>query len=151
MKELTIYLVLLLMVAGGCKKYDEGPLISLRSKEARLCREWKLEKYTLNDETFDETSSFIWKIEKSGIIHLTLTIDTHEETAKSEWQWADNKESIEIKPFEKKSGLISIFVDNKKDLSEEWSKFRIMKLTSKEFILEATEDNDNIRFEFIEK
>ena len=151
MKKLTIYLVLLLMVVGACKKYDEGPLISLRTKEARLCREWKLDKYIVNDETFDEVGKLVWKIEKNGIIHLNIMVGSNEETSESEWRWADNKESLEIKSFGKKSGVISSLLNYKGTNYEVWSKFRIMRLTSKELSLEINEDNDDIRIEFVEK
>ena len=151
MKKLTIYLVLLLMVVGACKKYDEGPLISLRTKEARLCREWKLDKYIVNDETFDEVGKLVWKIEKNGIIHLNIMVGSNEETSESEWRWADNKESLEIKSFGKKSGVISSLLNYKGSNYEAWSKFRIMRLTSKELSLEINEDNDDIRIEFVEK
>ena len=50
MKKATIYLSLLLILATACKKYDEGPLISLRSKEKRLCQKWDIYEFTKDGE-----------------------------------------------------------------------------------------------------
>ena len=37
-------LILVISILTDCKKYDEGPLISLRTKKARLAGDWKIEK-----------------------------------------------------------------------------------------------------------
>lgn len=33
----------------SCKKYEDGPMISLRSREARIANNWKVENYKKND------------------------------------------------------------------------------------------------------
>jgi len=58
---LKITVISLLTVSSGllttsCKKYDEGPAISLRSKKARIVNKWKAEKVTENGK--DETSDY---------------------------------------------------------------------------------------------
>src|SRR5688572_21953831 len=47
-KILFLLLLPLLLVPVSCKKYPEGPLLSLRSKKARLTGEWMLEKILRN-------------------------------------------------------------------------------------------------------
>lgn len=41
--KLKIYPLILLFFAIGCKKYEEGPLISFRTKQHRLEGKWQLE------------------------------------------------------------------------------------------------------------
>ncbi len=56
----------------SCNKYVDGPKLSLRSKKARLCGDWKLEFYSYNDA--DQTAAlqallganFKYDIEKDG-------------------------------------------------------------------------------------
>jgi hypothetical protein len=44
-----VYLaVMLLSLAGCCKRYEDGPGLSLRSKTERLCNSWRVEGYFVN-------------------------------------------------------------------------------------------------------
>ncbi len=46
MKKNTLFLLsLLVLLFSGCGKYENGPILSLRSKNARLSGEWKVVKY----------------------------------------------------------------------------------------------------------
>jgi hypothetical protein len=49
----TLILATILLVA--CKKYEEGPTLSLRSKTARVAGNWTLESYTVDGQ--DQTVS----------------------------------------------------------------------------------------------
>ncbi len=48
MKKLFFILLLIASLAGACKKYDEGPWLSLRSAEGRFYGYSTLVKYTVN-------------------------------------------------------------------------------------------------------
>jgi hypothetical protein len=48
--NLTVALIFILFVYHSCSRFDEGPLISLKSVKSRLCRDWKTE-YVLNIST----------------------------------------------------------------------------------------------------
>lgn len=48
--------MLVLTVAVSCKRYEDGPAISLLPKKARLSNTWKVEKYMRNG--VDETNNF---------------------------------------------------------------------------------------------
>jgi len=41
----TVMFLAVFMLFNSCKKYEEGPLLSLRSKNARLTGEWVLKEY----------------------------------------------------------------------------------------------------------
>ena len=49
MKRLILLLLVITAITAGCKKYPDGPLISLRSAKVRfLARDHTLSKYTVN-------------------------------------------------------------------------------------------------------
>lgn len=54
--QLLFIVTLIGVVASGCKKYPEGPTVSLRSKKERFANTWKLSKYLINGT--DYTSSY---------------------------------------------------------------------------------------------
>ncbi|MGL4596776.1 MAG: hypothetical protein ACRCYO_04575 [Bacteroidia bacterium] len=55
--RLTLFLFGFLVLVGSCKKkYPEGPLLSLRTKKARMVNVWRIEKYIVNDQ--DQTADF---------------------------------------------------------------------------------------------
>ena len=51
MKKVFFFIgIALISIITGCKKYDEGPSISLRTKMNRLCGEWEVTEYMSNNE-----------------------------------------------------------------------------------------------------
>ena len=146
MKNAVIYLFLALFAISGCKKYDEGPAISLRSKEKRLCQEWKLDSYLVNGEDFNYFEEQVWTIEKNGTLIVYIDYGVYDEEAEFEWRWSDKKEGIEIYDNSYKS---KFFSDFKNISDEDWVSVDIKRLTFDELFLEHTEGDENIRFEFI--
>ncbi|MBA3971550.1 MAG: hypothetical protein H0X46_05295 [Bacteroidetes bacterium] len=57
MKTKTIFTFMVILAASivGCKKYEDGPVLSLRSKTARVANTWKVESYTINGSDFTST------------------------------------------------------------------------------------------------
>jgi hypothetical protein len=47
-KRILFPIIILCLIAPGCRKYEDGPDISFRSKTARLFGYWKMEKWILN-------------------------------------------------------------------------------------------------------
>lgn len=69
---LSTLVILLVVGLNSCKKYEDGPTLSFRSKAARLVGEWKLQKATnegldVTDQfqeyyvTFDKNETFTYK------------------------------------------------------------------------------------------
>ncbi len=58
MKRIIFASVILIsfIALDSCKKYEEGPALSLRSKKARVANTWKVEQYLFNGS--DQTSFF---------------------------------------------------------------------------------------------
>lgn len=69
MKKSLFTLICFTLIFSSCKKYEEGPGISLRTKKARVVGEWKMEKLFINDEdtplTPDE-KNIKWIFKKDG-------------------------------------------------------------------------------------
>lgn len=91
MRKQTIYLMLAVSASltfSQCKKYDQGPSLSLRSKKERVSNEWNVASYTYNQkdqlkETYSgyhqcissnqilyteifRTTTYVWTFDKSG-------------------------------------------------------------------------------------
>lgn len=97
MKKLTT-LVLVAIVACSstilvsCKKYEEGPSISLRSKTARVSNQWKVQyAKDLQDgvETTADHAGDIWEFTKNGDF-------LKNGTKRGTWEFSDSKEQIVI-------------------------------------------------------
>ncbi|PCJ84228.1 MAG: hypothetical protein COA57_09490 [Flavobacteriales bacterium] len=85
----------------GCKKYDEGPSLSLRTKKARVANEWKVDfayDYKDGENTTSDYFGETWEFSKDGewIERDNGTIDKS-----GTWEFVSDKESIKItKPFD---------------------------------------------------
>ena len=95
MKSKTIIAsaLLFLGVLAGCKKYEEGPALSLRSKNARVANTWKVESYTINasDYTSELTSiNYTETYDKDGNYSYSSTFDT----GSGKWEFQSDKMEI---------------------------------------------------------
>ena len=79
----------------ACKKYDEGPLISLRSKEKRLCQKWKLYEAYIDEEQAEINYTEI-DITKDGHYHLKYLVNNDTIKEEYNWQFTNNKNGIEL-------------------------------------------------------
>ncbi|MCK5775853.1 MAG: hypothetical protein KAH25_06750 [Bacteroidales bacterium] len=140
MKKLTIYLSLLLILSSACKKYEEGPLISLRSKEKRLCQKWDVETITKNGADISYPSiRYQWEFHENGDFTLDVLQDENGDgqhwisygQKNSQWKWADDKESIEMLDLNE---------------NETWENYQIKQLKYKEMIFEINDGNDLWRY-----
>lgn len=90
-------LLLLATVLLGCKKYPEGPALTLRSKEERLANNWVIDKYFENDNDLTESfksayPAYLLAIGKSGTYALTYDgVNTQTGT----WRLANNAKNWE--------------------------------------------------------
>jgi hypothetical protein len=47
-----VFGLLLFTTFQSCKKYEDGPALSFRSRTARLCNTWKVDNYKVNESDF---------------------------------------------------------------------------------------------------
>ncbi len=98
-------IVILTTINQGCKKYEEGPMISLRSKTERVANTWKVEKYLKNgvDETADRASkkrNYTETFTKDGVwsYYYIQTDNNGTDEIKSDagkWQFDNDKKEID--------------------------------------------------------
>jgi hypothetical protein len=154
MKKILLAVIVLLsiIVIPSCKKGEDDPFISLRSRDARITAKWKLVNYEkTSSSSTGSTSSFLngsiltettfipsygsftdsdtyskeWEINSDGTFTSTTFRDSSISTSKSTWYWlntTDDKTSIII---------------------EEEGIYTIDRLTSKELIVRSESSSTN--------
>ncbi|MBN8702173.1 MAG: hypothetical protein J0M08_03855 [Bacteroidetes bacterium] len=104
MKQKRFFLatILLGILLIGCKKYEEGPAFSLRTKKARISGSWVLEKYLVDG--VDETASYLGgyspdllEIEKSGDFKYTDYYFNGSIIDYGVWEFLPGKEEVKFK------------------------------------------------------
>jgi hypothetical protein len=89
----------LLVVLSGCK-YEDGPFLSLRSKQERVVNEWKLETYLRNGQ--EATDALLMHDYTETYTHEHTFIRTYtlpntlEQQQSGTWQFSDNKQHLLI-------------------------------------------------------
>lgn len=99
MKKIAIIMALILGVSTGCKKYEEGPVISLRTKKARVANTWKIEK-AFNDgqdvtSSYDQYELYMSKDGDAKLVTIYAYGDfTGEFETDGTWKFEDSKETL---------------------------------------------------------
>lgn len=131
-----------LMLLTECKKYPEGPSISLRSKKARITNIWKVSKYLENNvdlttnfnNTFSNFSFVTSKDEEYKIIRVLNVFTTLVTTTEfGNWSLSSNKKTLNLIPVSISAGLVPS--------SSSW---QILKLFEKEMWLRNIDSNGKI-------
>ncbi len=102
--KLTVALLGFAMVFGtSCKKYEEGPGMSLRTKKARLVNTWTIDKTVDSDgDTYvydqDERDAISIEFKKDGTYENSFTYtfggSTTTTTETGTWEFIDGKKKI---------------------------------------------------------
>jgi hypothetical protein len=116
---------------SGCKKYEDGPGLSLSSKKSRIAATWEYRKVIYN--AIDETALFIgdtWEIKKDG--NFNDLWDGNNDPGK--WDFALDKEAID---FRYDDGTIM--------------RYTIKRLTAKDLWIENVDSGDTLYLELSAK
>jgi hypothetical protein len=101
MTRIKILAVLLILLAGigACKKYEDGPAFSLRSKAARVANNWKIAEALDNgNNVTSDYNKYELDLTKDG--HAELSIDYNffggnlKYTTSGTWTFVSEKEKI---------------------------------------------------------
>lgn len=135
MNRKNIFPILLLVVASfaACKKYEEGPAISFRSKTARVANTWKVESYTINGTDYTSTLAnlnYMETYDKDGNYSYTSSAGS----GSGRWEFQSNEEQI------KRSGVSS----------QPTETLVILRLKEKEFWYYYLDGNDRHEFHLVE-
>ncbi len=126
LKTLLFVISVSLFVFTGCKKYEDGPLISFKSKMKRLEGEWRL-VYQNGDDVFSIPPKLYFKFEEDGTFTRTEVGD-NTISYTGTWVWESRKEIIEV--------------DLRSPDNIERIDYRISKLTSDALWIEDNYIND---------
>jgi len=94
---LLLSIALAFILIEGCKKYPDGPLISLRSVKHRLAGTWDVEYFSING---NDSTSYLKSKYYYGMYALFQKHDSHvctyllndpNYTLRGDWQLIDNK------------------------------------------------------------
>ncbi|MDI6833215.1 MAG: hypothetical protein QMD02_05130 [Bacteroidales bacterium] len=132
-----------MLIFTGCK-YEEGPNVSLRSKEERLCNEWKIDEKLTNgvENTLTETElQTTVEFKKGGEYSITVPILGVYVVFSGTWEFFDNKEKI-ITTYE--ANVLGTNVVQK-DTS------KILRLMEDELWLEGNDSTDIVEIHYIPK
>jgi len=135
MKKILALVILASFIMVGtysCKKYEEGPTLSLTTKSWRLTRDWKLDKAEQNGVDVTNT---LPPMEQSFGDDGSYTFVNNGKSSTGTWEFDSNKENILIK-F---------------DGSSDEAKFKIIRLKSSELWLDAEVGSQTMRYYWIEK
>lgn len=129
-KSLLLIVLSFVVVLSSCKKYEEGPMLSLRSKSARVANTWKVEHATYNGA--DITSLYADYREtytKDGVYSYVHGNDA----GSGKWEFQNDKEEI------KRSGVSGQSTET----------LFILKLKEKEFWYYVMDGNDRTEVHLI--
>ena len=154
--QLGLILMALLMLAGGCSKYDDGPVFSLYSKEKRFQGTWYFTRVLYND--VDSTDSY--RIDPIQTISFITNPDR--DVSWNAYTWNRNVTHSTIRPAqtdygfwkmtEEKDSLlmvstISVFAGMEAIADTTEYSWRILRLAYTEMTLERMAD-DTTRIEW---
>lgn len=122
------------VTTSGCeKKYEDGPLISLRSKKDRVANTWIVEKaYDENgDDVTNEYERYELRLTKDGDAELRATYFGATFDTEGTWSFRSNKNNIFLD-----------FENNSADRN-----YEILRLKNDEFWLQKTDGSKELHLE----
>lgn len=107
----------------GCKKYDDGPAFSLRTKKSRLVGEWDVVQ--VGSQVFPQNGySLEMEFEKDGDFKFTYTDGSYSYSYAGDWEFSSDKEELDL--------ILNGSVET----------FEIKRLTNKEVWLENSSNEE---------
>ena len=142
MKKISLLLAVAfigMMFTTSCRKYEEGPNVSLRKKEARVTNNWRIESAQLNgnevslDPYWSKQKHYMYRDGKY-IVTIIDPVSLEARNLQGTWSLYDNDRKIALttKNF---SGNI----DSTND-------FSILKLYNKQFWIRKTDNSLELHF-----
>ena len=146
-KAVALILIIgtLFPILHSCKKYEEGPWISFRSKEKRLTGIWDLIEATKSNGSVVPDSlvttglSFGSQLSGGNCSFHTVNSDTVH--LPCSWYWSNKKESLSIYNPSASSGISSGILSVSHDI-------KIKRLKLNELWLEAEKDGERFTYKY---
>lgn len=99
------YLFLLLVIIVSCKKYNNGPRVSVLPKKYRLVGDWKMVKITTGDNTTSLAENDELKIKNNGKYEYYFIGDSSFQYGK----WAFSKDKTKLIFTQDSSQLVNTY------------------------------------------
>jgi len=135
-KKLTVILMLIVFAVvpaiQSCKKYTDGPAISLRSKTERVANTWKVDNYKVNG---DDYTSFVSEYYETYTKEGNFSYSWGSFSGDGKWAFQNDKEEIKITGINNQSSQ-TLF---------------ILKLEEKQFWYYYMDGNDRKEFHLVQK
>jgi hypothetical protein len=113
------------LLTTSCKKYDEGPAISLRSKKARVVNKWKAEKVTENGkDVTSDYQGYTWEFKDDNKLYFNISGGL---AITGKWEFNNDKSKI----------IVTY------DITNEKSELEILRLKEKSMWLKGNDKDDN--------
>ena len=148
-KGFFLLITLIAIVMVGCKKYEDGPLISLKSKTKRLTgTTWILDKYLRNGS--DETSSVLISNYKEQYKEDGSLVRSYNDTKgdpfseTGNWAFDENKEVVDV------NNVSSVDWSNQNSTLST-SSITILRLKTKEFWYKFENGGDTHEFQLVKE
>lgn len=118
MRNFTIVFMTFVFIAASvsCTKYEDGPILTFRSKKTRIANTWKYE-------------SIIY-VEQNSVV--TENLPTIEFTCNKDGSYSDNEDSVGTWKF---SGEVDLIISKSKNSVTTETKWEIIKLAKKQLWL----------------
>jgi hypothetical protein len=136
MRKLLLFIALIIVAVSSCKKYEEGPRVSLASKKSRVANTWKYDEILINNQPQNLSTNDInarLELTKDGAATYTYGGGV----SRGSWEFSDDKEDLTI-TLVSTLGFFS---------SQDIRKYRILRLKNDEMWAEYIGSNGNV-FEY---
>jgi hypothetical protein len=97
----AILFTVLTFIASSCKKYEEGPIVSVRSKEERVANTWVIEKaYDNGNDVTSDYDQYDLMMDKDQNAKLTSNYKSGNVTfsfsTEGVWSFENNKNDLRL-------------------------------------------------------
>lgn len=101
LKAIAFLFLFLCVICGGCLKYQDGPVLSLRTKYERLANFWVIDKYAEDgedktDEYKTKFTDFTLRFGKDNSFDFYGTLNGKPYSRSGEWHFVSAKRSIRM-------------------------------------------------------
>jgi len=131
-----------ILVFSSCSTYEEGPMVSLKSKAARVEGTYTVDKVLKNgqeDQTsIDLLSGVEITFEKDGTGEMSGTWGNISYNIDLEWQFNDDKTELQVRTKDQNGDW------------QEWDTYDIIKLTDTEIWLVEYQNDDQYEYHYVE-
>ena len=131
-KPLIIFSLAALFILPACTLYEDGPLISLYSKEKRIANVWIAESVTESDGTdiTDDYDGWVWTLTENGDATVSYPVLGSGSTLNFNGTWNLISEDE----------VLQLIIDY--GLGNSISEFTILRLTENQLWLRAEDDTE---------